>query len=123
MKFAEYITESEDQEVKKRWKEYISSDPMIKSGVDVLKKITSKGYGAWFVGGMVRDLIIGDAIHDVDIATDMPMDELDKIFKTHDVGKGRALGVVVVVHGGHQYEITQLRGENYMKPKIVRKIN
>ena len=35
----------------------------------ILEKIKSAGYEAYFVGGSVRDAILGRQIHDVDIAT------------------------------------------------------
>ena len=35
----------------------------------VLQKIEQAGFEAYFVGGSVRDTILGDTIHDIDIAT------------------------------------------------------
>jgi tRNA nucleotidyltransferase/poly(A) polymerase len=123
MRLKQFITESEDKEIKQRWDQYVKSDPMIKNAVDILEKINSKGYDAYIVGGAVRDLILGDKPHDIDISTNMPIDELDKIFKTYDIGKSKDFGIVVVNHGGYQYEIAQLRGnEDYRIPKTVRKI-
>ena len=34
----------------------------------VLQKIEDAGFEAYFVGGCVRDTILGDSIHDIDIA-------------------------------------------------------
>ncbi len=122
MRYENCLNESDDKDIKERWSKYIKSDKMIKNGVDILKIIEKHGGKAWIVGGAVRDLIMGVKPHDIDITTDLSMDKLDKIFKTYDVGRGRDLGIVVVNHGGEQFEIAQLRGENYMKPKTVRKI-
>jgi len=112
MRLKQYITESEDKEIKQRWDQYVKSDPMIKNAVDILKKINSKGYDVYIVGGAVRDLILGDKPHDIDISTNMPIDELDKIFKTYDIGKSKDFGIVVVNQGGYQYEIAQFRSES-----------
>ncbi len=123
MRFKQYLTESQDKDIKKRWNDYISSDPMIKNGVDVLRKINKKGYDAFIVGGAVRDLILGDKPHDIDISTNMPMDELSKMFKTYDIGQSKNFGIVTINQGGFQFEIAQFRGdENYRIPKTVRKI-
>jgi tRNA nucleotidyltransferase/poly(A) polymerase len=112
MRLQQYITESEDNEIKQRWDKYVKSDPMIKNAVDILEKINSKGYDAYIVGGAVRDLILGDKPHDIDISTNMPIDELDKMFKTYDIGKSKDFGIVVVNQGGYQYEIAQFRSES-----------
>ena len=123
MRLQQYINESQDKEIKQRWNQYIKSNPMIKNGVDVLNKIENAGWNAWIVGGSVRDLIMGQPVKDVDIATNMPINELEKTFKkVYDIGKGRELGIVIVSYNGYDYEVAQLRGENYMKPKTVRKI-
>jgi tRNA nucleotidyltransferase/poly(A) polymerase len=112
MKFIQYINESSDVDIKKRWADYIKSDLMIKNGVDILRKINSKGYDAFIVGGAVRDLILGDKPHDIDISTNCPMDVLEKMFKTYDIGKSKTFGIVAVNQGGNTYEIAQFRNES-----------
>jgi len=112
MRYRKYLNESVEKDIKKRWSKYIKSDNMIKNGVDILNKINSKGYDAYIVGGAVRDLILGDKPHDIDISTNMPIDELDKIFKTYDIGKSKDFGIVVVNQGGEQFEIAQFRSES-----------
>ncbi|MCG4308460.1 CCA tRNA nucleotidyltransferase, partial [Enterococcus lactis] len=37
--------------------------------IPVLKKLENAGYEAYFVGGSVRDILLNQPIHDVDIAT------------------------------------------------------
>jgi len=112
MKFKLYITESDDKDIKKRWSEYIKSDAMIKNGIDILKKITAKKYDAYIVGGSVRDLIIGNKPHDIDISTNCPMEVLAKMFKTYDIGKSKDFGIVSVSQGGYDFEIAQFRTES-----------
>lgn len=112
MKFNKYMTEAVDKDIKKRWADYIKSDSMIKNGVDILNKINSKGYDAYIVGGAVRDLILGDKPHDIDISTNCPMDVLEKMFKTYDIGKSKTFGIVAVNQGGNTYEIAQFRNES-----------
>lgn len=113
MRLQQYINEDKDKEIKQRWNLYIKSNPMIKNGVGVLNKISSKGYDAYIVGGAVRDLIMGQPVKDVDIATNMPIDELEKTFKkVYDIGKSKDFGIVVVNQGGYQFEISQFRAES-----------
>jgi tRNA nucleotidyltransferase/poly(A) polymerase len=107
MRFESYIVENTDD--KKRFKEYLKTNGMLKASVSVLNDITKKGYKAYIVGGSVRDIILGHNPHDVDIATNMPMDELEDMYKTYDIGKSKDFGIVVVNVDGHQFEIAQFR--------------
>ena len=47
---------------------------------EILKKIIDKGYDAYVVGGYVRDKLLGINSKDVDIATNMPFNELKELF-------------------------------------------
>ena len=51
---------------------------------DILNKIINKNYDAYLVGGYVRDKLLGIRSNDIDIATNMPFNELEELFK-HDV--------------------------------------
>ncbi|KON87257.1 tRNA nucleotidyltransferase [Sporosarcina globispora] len=78
--------------------------------VPVLEKIEAAGYEAYFVGGSVRDYILGKKIADVDIAASATPEEVKTIFsKTLDVGIEH--GTVVVLYNGVPYEITTFRTE------------
>lgn len=107
MRFENYITENTDD--KKRWNDYLKTNGMLKASVKILNDISKKGYKAYIVGGSVRDIILGHNPHDVDIATNMPMEQLEKMYKTYDIGKSKDFGIVVVNVGGHQFEIAQFR--------------
>ncbi len=82
--------------------------------VDLMGSITKRGYEAYIVGGAVRDIVMGSSdIHDVDIATNMPIDELKLNFKTYEYGGGEKHGTVIVVMDSlHSFEVTQFRTES-----------
>ncbi|BBA92655.1 CCA tRNA nucleotidyltransferase [Streptococcus ruminantium] len=76
----------------------------------ILEKIKSAGFEAYFVGGSVRDAILGRPIHDVDIATSSYPQETKQIFpRTIDVGIEH--GTILVLEAGKEYEITTFRTE------------
>lgn len=88
----------------------------------ILEKIKAAGFEAYFVGGSVRDAILGRPIHDVDIATSSYPQETKQIFpRTIDVGIEH--GTVLVLEGGKEYEITTFRTEeeyvDYRRPSQV----
>lgn len=108
MKFLQYLNEAREQ--LKDWQSYIRRNKELQAGVSILNKINKAKYKAYIVGGSVRDIILGNLKpHDVDIATNMPMDELGKMFKTYNIGKSKDFGIVVVKHGGNDFEVAQFR--------------
>ncbi len=77
----------------------------------IIEKIESAGFEAYFVGGSVRDIMLGQTIHDVDIATSAFPEEIKAIFnKTIDIGIEH--GTVLVLFQDEQYEITTFRTES-----------
>lgn len=86
------------------------TDKLYQSAIPVLEEIERNGHEAYFVGGCVRDTLLGEAIHDIDIATSATPDEIEAIFRvTIDVGKQH--GTIIVLHRGVPYEITTFRTE------------
>ncbi|MCL2112648.1 MAG: CCA tRNA nucleotidyltransferase [Streptococcaceae bacterium] len=83
----------------------------------VLQKIQAHGFEAYFVGGSVRDVLLGRDIHDVDIATSAYPEEVKMIFP-HTIDIGIEHGTVLVLAGKdlrdetEHYEITTFRTES-----------
>lgn len=86
-------------------------DPLFVQALPIFNKIADAGYQAYFVGGCVRDTILGLPIHDIDIATSARPEEIEAIFPiTIDVGKEH--GTIIVVHQQASYEVTTFRTES-----------
>lgn len=97
-------------------------NPEFQKAIPLLKRIEEEGFQAYFVGGSVRDDILGKPIADVDIATSATPEEIKSIFKkTIDIGLEH--GTVAVLHEGIPYEITTFRAEaeykDYRRPLEV----
>jgi tRNA nucleotidyltransferase (CCA-adding enzyme) len=75
----------------------------------ICHRIEKRGYQALITGGAVRDMVLGLEPHDIDVATNMPISKLDRLFKTYNIGKSKDFGIVVVEQGGFQFEIAQFR--------------
>ena len=94
----------------KQWQKFVSDSKELSAGVKVLRKINKMGYKAYIVGGSVRDIVLGNTkFHDVDIATNAPMNKLESLFKVYSIGKSKDFGIVVVSEGGFTFEIAQFR--------------
>lgn len=77
----------------------------------VLDKLNNAGFEAYFVGGSVRDALLGKEVNDVDIATSAFPLEVKHLFKkTIDVGIEH--GTVMILSGNNSYEITTFRTES-----------
>jgi tRNA nucleotidyltransferase/poly(A) polymerase len=109
MRLQQYI--NEDREQLKQWQQYVKSNAMLSAAVKVLQNINKKGYKAYIVGGSVRDLILGQDAHDIDIATNMPISDIESLYKTYDIGKSKDFGIVVVKEGSYSFEVAQFRND------------
>ncbi len=91
-------------------------------GQNVIKKLLDHNYQAYFVGGFVRDRLLGLDINDIDITTNALPSEVQNIFeKTR--ATGIKYGTVTVFQGAQKYELTTFRADmNYIdhrKPERV----
>lgn len=92
------------------------NSPIFLTGKKIIEKIKQEGYEALFVGGAVRDYILGRHIEDIDIATNMPISMLEALFpKTIPVGK--SFGVILVVEDAHPFQIAQFRVDEDYKDR------
>ena len=78
----------------------------------ILQALTNAGYGAWLVGGCVRDLLRGVAPHDWDICTSARPKETVVCFAGQRIIEtGLKHGTVTVLEDSEPYEITTCRIE------------
>ncbi|AIF43588.1 CCA tRNA nucleotidyltransferase [Virgibacillus sp. SK37] len=78
------------------------------TATNILTKIESYGYQAYFVGGCVRDYLLGRPIGDVDIATSAKPEMIQQIFNKV-IPVGIEHGTVVVRYEQESYEVTTFR--------------
>ena len=85
--------------------------------------LENAGYEAVFVGGAVRDYLLGKTATDIDIATSAEPEEVKAVFPiTVDIGT--AHGTVLVLMNGEPIEVTTYRTEgtytDHRRPDEVR---
>lgn len=77
---------------------------------DIVRRLQVASFEAFWVGGCVRDVLLGREPSDYDIATNARPEQTEKLFpKIIPVGK--QFGVLLVVEGGRQFQIATFRAE------------
>ena len=93
-----------------------------KDAIDILKIFNKNGYEAYFVGGCVRDYLLGEEFSDIDITTNALPEEVKKIFRK-SIDTGIQHGTVTILVKGEGYEVTTFRTEdeytNHRAPEKV----
>lgn len=80
---------------------------------ELTQRLQQAGFSAFWVGGCVRDLLLGRSPGDYDIATSALPEQIETLFP-HTIAVGRKFGVIVVIAQGHQFQVATFRAEaNY----------
>lgn len=108
--FKQFYEDRQTQAVD-NWDKVVKSSDELQAAIDVLKIINQQGSEALIVGGAVRDIILGNTPHDVDIATNMDMEKVASLFSSYDIGKSKDFGIVAVPYKGFTFEIAHYREE------------
>ncbi|HMJ90232.1 MAG TPA: HD domain-containing protein [Candidatus Acidoferrum sp.] len=83
---------------------------MRKTATEIVRRLQAAGFEAFWVGGCVRDFLLGREPQDFDIASNAKPEQVEALFpKTIPVGK--QFGVMIVVEGGHEFQIAAFRAE------------
>jgi tRNA nucleotidyltransferase (CCA-adding enzyme) len=86
-------------------------DAKLLEALPVLARLAEAGHRAYFVGGCVRDALLGRPLGDVDIATSARPDAVMALFPNH-APTGLKHGTVTVFMDGRMYEVTTFRTES-----------
>jgi len=77
----------------------------------IVERLQRAGFSAFWVGGCVRDFLLGREPQDFDIATDAKPEQVEKLFK-RTIAIGKKFGVMVVVEGKQQFQVATFRAES-----------
>lgn len=79
--------------------------------LEIVKTLGEKGYEAFFVGGCVRDALLGVECNEIDIATSATPEQVQQAF-SKTVAVGKSFGVVLVIKGDMKFEVATFRKES-----------
>jgi poly(A) polymerase len=78
--------------------------------VEIVQRLQGAGFEAYWVGGCVRDVLLGREPGDFDIATFAKPDQIERLFD-HTIPVGKQFGVMLVIEEGHDFEVATFRAE------------
>lgn len=84
----------------------------------LVKRLEDSGFETYLVGGALRDKLLGEKIHDIDLTTRARPEQIMKIFsdmKLIDIGK--KFGTIKIIYKSEEFEITSFRAESLYKDK------
>ncbi len=82
--------------------------------LSIIKSLNDRGFQSFFVGGCIRDLLLGITPHEWDITTDATPEEILATFK-RGIPTGIKFGTITVLEDSEPFEVTTFRkDENYI---------
>ena len=83
---------------------------MREAAVTIVRRLQQAGHEAGWVGGCVRDMLLGLGPKDYDVATSARPEAVEALFP-HTIPVGRQFGVMLVVQGRRTFEVATFRTE------------
>ncbi len=80
------------------------------TAIEIVRRLQTAGFAAFWVGGCVRDFLLGRKPQDYDIATDARPEQIEKLFQ-RTLAVGRKFGVMIVVEGKQHCQVATFRAE------------
>lgn len=100
----------------------MTSDSLKTIAKDIVARLQQAGFAAFWVGGCVRDFLLGREAQDIDIATNARPEQVEKLFK-HTIAVGKKFGVIIVIENEHQFQVATFRSEeNYQDGRRPEKV-
>jgi len=82
-----------------------------RTALEIVRRLQKADFTAYWVGGSVRDQLLGKEPQDYDIATNAKPDQIEALF-SRTIPVGRKFGVIIVVEQGHQFQVATFRADS-----------
>lgn len=76
----------------------------------IVRRLQADGHSAYWVGGCVRDYLLGREPQDYDIATSAVPEQIEALFH-RTIPVGRKFGVIIVLENGEEFQVATFRAE------------
>lgn len=96
-----------------KWIKAVESSEELRVALDLMKNIKSKLKGEiYIVGGVPRDLLMGNEIDDVDMATNIPLEKLSELYEMRNISKDDSQPVFTIKWGNYWYDLAKFRTDS-----------
>lgn len=115
MNFKTFFKENIEKYIPKNtWMQELSTNDELRSAVALMKAIKQlyPDKDIFIVGGVARDLFMGNKVDDVDLATNIPFEDLSKHFELRDISKAGSQPVHKLNFGGFSFDLAQFRKDS-----------
>jgi poly(A) polymerase len=85
--------------------------PLRDTAAGIVRRLQSAGHSAYWVGGCVRDRLLGREPQDYDVATSALPAQIEALFG-RTIPVGRKFGVIIVLEEGHEFQVATFRAES-----------
>jgi poly(A) polymerase len=85
--------------------------PLRDTAAAIVRRLQSAGFSAYWVGGCVRDRLLGREPEDYDIATSALPAQVEALFP-RTIPVGRKFGIIIVLESGHEFQVATFRAES-----------
>ena len=110
----ERVLLKEENEFSDKWKDALNGSEELRNAVDLMKNIKSifPSGEIYIVGGVPRDLLMGNEVDDVDLATNIPFEKLGDKFEVRNISKNDSQPVYDIKWRDYHYDLAKFRTDS-----------
>src|SRR5262245_22294735 len=81
------------------------------TATEIVRRLRSAGFEAYWVGGCVRDMLLGREPIDYDVSSSARPEQIEALF-SRTIPVGKQFGVMLVLEDGTQFQVATFRAES-----------
>lgn len=114
MKFVNFFQETINynlDDFSDKWSKAVSESEELRVALEIMEKINKKfpDKEIYIVGGVPRDLLMGNDVDDVDMATNIPIEDLKDNFELRNISKNDSQPVYALIYKGFSFDLAKFR--------------
>lgn len=114
MNFLDFVYETVNynlDDFSEKWSKAISESEELRVALEIMEKINKKfpDKEIYIVGGVPRDLLMGNDVDDVDMATNIPIEDLKDNFELRNISKNDSQPVYALIYKGFSFDLAKFR--------------
>jgi tRNA nucleotidyltransferase (CCA-adding enzyme) len=110
----ERILKENDNDFSDKWNTALNNSEELRNAVDLMKNIKSifPSGEIYIVGGVPRDLLMGNEVDDVDLSTNIPFEKLQDKFEIRNISKNDSQPVYDIKWNDYHYDLAKFRTDS-----------